>query len=675
MNQSSLIGTVLRNHYKIIKILGHGNFGDTYLAIDQDLPDSPKRVVKHLSPKELDISSFPTIQRLFNLEAKCLYHLGQAHDQIPQLYGHFEQQGQFYLVQEFVDGQNLAEELTLGKYQTEAEVIELLAEILSILAHVHQQNVIHRDIKPQNIMRRSSDGKLVLIDFGAVKEINLIKTDGDGQTSLTVSIGSSGYMPNEQANGRPKLSSDVYAVGMIGIRCLTGTHPSRLHEDPQTGDIQWQGRVNVSPALADVICKMTRNNFSQRYFSATEALAALRTAFPNPTSKPQQSLPSKQSPLKTSVQSSPNISPVTVDKTELLEPPSSFDLPVPSSTRRRLLTLLAFGGVGLGSALVWDRIRQISQKSSNTVPEPKQEPLLESSEQVPSPLETPRPFPRGASLEHFNFIVVRVDPQGNVIEKEQKEAHFFTEALGGGVGLDMVYIPGGSFEMGAPKEQLYRDDNEGPLHQVNIPPFFMGRYTITQSQWQIISTLEKEGLELELEPSIFTGANRPVENVSWYEVTEFCVRLSKQTGKEYRLPSEAEWEYACRAGTKTPFYFGETITPELVNYKGTSSYGSGPGGKFRKATVEVGSFPPNAFGLYDMHGNVYDWCQDLWHGDNYLGAPQDGQAWIDAADSHHRVRRGGSWDDDPGVCRSTNRGSFKPEDRDNGIGFRVVISA
>ncbi|MEH2450126.1 formylglycine-generating enzyme family protein [Nostoc sp.] len=176
-------------------------------------------------------------------------------------------------------------------------------------------------------------------------------------------------------------------------------------------------------------------------------------------------------------------------------------------------------------------------------------------------------------------------------------------------------------------------------------------------------------------PSNFKGAKRPIEQVSWNDAVEFCKKLSQKIGRKYRLPSEAEWEYACRAGTTTPFHFGETITTELANYDGNYTYASAPKGKSRQETTEVGSFSPNAFGLYDMHGNVWEWCQDTWH-DTYKGAPSDGSAWIDT-DSPNRVLRGGSWFNFPSYCRSASRGNSYWAGRDgivDIIGFRVVCA-
>jgi formylglycine-generating enzyme required for sulfatase activity len=191
----------------------------------------------------------------------------------------------------------------------------------------------------------------------------------------------------------------------------------------------------------------------------------------------------------------------------------------------------------------------------------------------------------------------------------------------------------------------------------------MGKYPVTQAQYQAV---------MGNNPSNFKGDNRPVEGVSWHEAMEFCDRLSKKLGQPYTLPSEAQWEYACRAGTTTPFHFGETITTDLANYDGTSTFASGPKGVFRQETTDVGLFPANRWGLYDMHGNVFEWCLDHFH-DSYNGAPADGSAWVTGGDSSYRMLRGGSWDHSPRICRCAFRlYDAYPVSRVISFGFRVV---
>ncbi|MDF5733615.1 MAG: formylglycine-generating enzyme family protein [Rhizonema sp. PD38] len=269
-----------------------------------------------------------------------------------------------------------------------------------------------------------------------------------------------------------------------------------------------------------------------------------------------------------------------------------------------------------------------------------------------------------------------------VINYTQDSAQLYVEDLENGIKLEMVLIPSGSFMMGSPEDELERTDDESPQRLVFIKPFCMGKYPITQAQWQAVASLQQVNRELNPNPSFFKGANRPVESVSWYDAVEFCDRLTVHTNREYRLPSEAEWEYACRARTTTPYHFGKTITTDVANYRGTDdkenkwsgSYGEGPKGIYREETTFVDSFDvANAFGLYDMHGNVWEWCADHWH-DNYQGAPTDGNAWTDRNenDNHRRLLRGGSWHDDPDYCRSACRHWDDPGYDLNVIGFRVV---
>jgi formylglycine-generating enzyme required for sulfatase activity len=249
------------------------------------------------------------------------------------------------------------------------------------------------------------------------------------------------------------------------------------------------------------------------------------------------------------------------------------------------------------------------------------------------------------------------------------------EGLGEAIPLQMLLIPAGTFTMGSPKDEPDRQPREGPQHEVSVPPFFMGRYPVTQAQWRAVASLPQAKLALDPEPSHFKGDNLPVEQVSWYEAAEFCDRLTTHTGRPYRLPSEAEWEYACRAETTTPFHFGKTLTTEVANYNGNYTYADGSEGEYRQETTVVDHFEiANAFGLCDMHGNVWEWCQDHWH-ENYEGAPADGSAWLTDEESAGRILRGGSWFDLPRVCRTRTRVGYAPVNRYSFIGFRVSCSA
>ncbi len=305
----------------------------------------------------------------------------------------------------------------------------------------------------------------------------------------------------------------------------------------------------------------------------------------------------------------------------------------------------------------------------------------------------------------FEFDVLTVNAQGQEIKREKRQASYYTEDLGDGITLDMVAISSGKFLMGSPEGE--GDESEKPQHEVTVQPFFMGKYLVTQAQWRVVAALPRVHGDLNSDPSSFKGDNLPVERVSWYDAIEFCARLSRRTGRQYRLPSEAEWEYACRAGTTTPFHFGETITDKLANYYAEKTFANEPKGEYRTQTTPVGTFPPNAFGLYDMHSNVWEWCADAFH-ENYQGAPTDGSEWISDNDNQKkaqgivsrlsniwknlrgqrhqnhfndndnqilRLLRAGSWLDDPENCRSAGRYRNSPDFDDFVIGFRVVCDA
>jgi len=284
-----------------------------------------------------------------------------------------------------------------------------------------------------------------------------------------------------------------------------------------------------------------------------------------------------------------------------------------------------------------------------------------------------RPMP---AMEKYNFDVVSVTRTGELGGVTRKQMQYITEDLGGGVVLEMIQVPGGSFRMGSPEKEIGREPSEGPLRQVTVRPFFIGRYEVTQAQWSTVARMARVSRDLEANPSSFKDNPKlPVQNVSWWEAVEFCERLSRATGREYRLPTEAEWEYACRAGTTSPFYLGETIIDDLVNFDARYPYGAAPKGESRRQPTPVGSLgAPNHFGIHNMHGNMAEWCLDLWH-DSYQGAPTDGSRWDADGNAGFRILRGGSWYDGGEDVRSANRMKYSPDIKLGQLGFRVVMVA
>ncbi|BAU13743.1 hypothetical protein LEP3755_42840 [Leptolyngbya sp. NIES-3755] len=306
---------------------------------------------------------------------------------------------------------------------------------------------------------------------------------------------------------------------------------------------------------------------------------------------------------------------------------------------------------------------KLDQALIDPIPEVEETPIEE-----PIIVEKQTFVPSERSLKSFHFETVVIHPSGREIQS--KQALFYDETLYKDIALEMVAIPGGRFEMGSPATETGRDLHENPQHWVNIAPFAMSRFLITQAQWKAIAALPKIKRTLNLYPSDFEGDDLPVEQISWFDAIEFCTRLSQQTGQSYRLPSEAEWEYACRAGTITPFHFGDTIAVDLANYDANYVYRFGTTGHYRQTTTSMMSIA-NSFGLSDMHGNVWEWCADAWH-ENYQGAPTDGSVWEAEDEVTYRVLRGGAWYCLPELCRSAQRHWNQPNMTGSGIGFRVV---
>ncbi|OUL23672.1 bifunctional serine/threonine-protein kinase/formylglycine-generating enzyme family protein [Nostoc sp. 106C] len=584
----SNFGKLLRNRYRVLRLLGEGGFSRTYAAEDVDRLDAPC-VIKQFFPQVQGTGQRTKAAEFFKEEAFRLYELGENHTQIPRLLAYFEQGSSLYLVQEFIQGKTLLQEVQEQSF-TEQEIRQLLADLLPVLDFIHSRNVIHRDIKPENIIRRDSDGKPVLIDFGGAKQVT--QTSLARQATVIYTIG---YAPTEQMAGFACHASDLYALGVTCVRLLTQCLPlqntdGQIYDnlyDAMNAKWLWPERLHehgiiISDGLGKILDKLLQHLPKDRYQSAAEVLNDLKSTTTSEL------------------------------EAEILAISQRILLPISPPTR---------------------------------------------------PQKAIKPLP---SLQSFEFDVVTVDTAGREVNRDRLYSKYFTEELSKAIALEMVSIPGGTFLMGSPKFE--GDADERPQHKVTVAPFFMGKFPVTQAQWKAVATLPKVKQPLNPNPSKNKGPNRPVENVSWHEAVEFCLRLAEKTGRDYRLPSEAEWEYACRAGTKTSFHFGETITPELVSCSGSDS-------KSRKETANVGSFEiANAFGLYDMHGLVWEWCADPWH-NNYDGAPADASVWEDGGDMHRRVLRGGSWSFGAELCRSASRSWNESDGGLRICGFRVVFSA
>ncbi|OLP17796.1 hypothetical protein BST81_12050 [Leptolyngbya sp. 'hensonii'] len=372
-----MLETILSGRYKILRPLGSGGFGQTFLAEDLHLPGNFHCVVKQLKPQMSNPGALEVARTLFDREALVLHRLGD-YDLIPRLYAHFEENQEFYLVQEFIEGEDLSRELLPGKQFSQPQVMELLQGILEILDYVHQQDVIHRDIKPSNLIRRKRDSKVVMIDFGAVKQISAQTINPMGQTSLTVAIGSPGYMPNEQYSGKPRFCSDIYAVGMIGIQALTGISPGKLPEDVLTGEILWRDQLQtpISPSLAAILDKMVCYDFRQRYQTVKEVLQALKSVAPACSSTiaypaaeqtlppPSEAPPQREATAALSGSELPSIPPLSQQETQPVPEPQTT--PGQKLRRRMGMAIAASAVVAIGATGVYGHTQWQEQQRLQT---------------------------------------------------------------------------------------------------------------------------------------------------------------------------------------------------------------------------------------------------------------------------------------------------------------------
>jgi serine/threonine protein kinase, bacterial len=359
-----MIGQIFAGRYRVLHVLGAGGFGETYITADLHMPGTPQCVLKHLKPDTKDPEVLELARKLFQKEAETLQQLG-SHPQIPRLLAFFEEKQEFYLVQEFIEGHTLSFEIISGQKWTEQGVRKMLQEVLTILDFVHSQGVIHRDIKPDNIMRRDSDGKLVLIDFGAIKQVRNQQFTAIGTAPQTIAIGTPGYMSPEQARGNPRLSSDLYALGVIAIQAISGKHPTEIQEDDATGELQWQQFVQASPDLVAYLSQMTRYHFRDRYPTASQAIQVLNQLESGDVTLPLPISPvvPAHNPTAATLVVSPALSPAVPQPVQTPSPRNTpgqdprLDSPRRSGSNKLLLTVIGAGmllGVsGMGGYLGW----------------------------------------------------------------------------------------------------------------------------------------------------------------------------------------------------------------------------------------------------------------------------------------------------------------------------------
>ena len=635
--------TILQNRYRIIRQLGRGGIGTVYEALDQ-------RVNAVVALKETSVMNDDRSRREFEREAGLLANL--QHQALPKVMDYFIESDGEYLVMECVPGYDLLELLTRRGGPFHVDLVMRWADaVLNVLEYLHnrQPPILHRDIKPANL-KLANENDLYLLDFGLAKgaagQMPTILTSRSVQGYTPV------YSPLEQILGQgTEPRSDIYSLGATLYHLLTNVPPvdapTRYNqlEDGRPDPLQPVNQLN--PQVPQAIAAVVHQAMAIRRRDRPESAAAMRQSLSRAIDEAKRAA-------------------------DYQRPEDNFDVArqvqLESERRREVEQQRLAEAVTRQPAELEQRNRAAApypfqQQQIYPMPARRIAPLMLTIAAilVAAAIILAIALTRGTSTEDkATANTNQTVSQQPASSPDTTRAQTFMDNLNG-VPIEMVLVPGGTFLMGSPESE--GPDDERPQHQVTVPAFYMSKYEVTQAQYRAV---------MGTNPSEFKGDDLPVEKVSWNNAKEFCDRVSRITRREYRLPSEAEWEYAARAGTTTIFAFGNSISSAQANFDGSNPFGDAPAGVNRQKTTPVGSFQPNAFGLYDMHGNVWEWCED-WYHNNYTDAPTNGSEWNVSA--VYKVVRGGSWLSNGIGLRSAVRDKLAPDFRLAFVGFRVVALA
>jgi formylglycine-generating enzyme required for sulfatase activity/predicted Ser/Thr protein kinase len=663
--------------YRILKELGRGGMGIVYLAED---PTTKRPVALKVILQE--IAQNANSRQRFLREARAMQSVKSDH--IVQFHKVGEDQDRPYFVMEFLKGQTLETYLESGKELSVSSIVRIALEVAQGLADAHAQGLIHRDIKPENLFLEAPKGRIKILDFGLAREV-----DQGGQLTRTGGVmGTPYYMSPEQAEGKKELDhrADIFSFGVVLYRLCTNELPFQgdtvfsiiasllQHEPPPVEELN----ARIPRRLCALIESMINRNRHERPQSMDEVLeelqrirASLSAGILELTPVDSKITPFDSPALETKSQSklrTRRSDHVPAKKKKKKIPWPLYGILGTAVVAIVILLIVTFGGnkdpkvveIGLGKTedskkLIEPDPKRDNASKVNLLPDdPNLKPLI-----IPSSLVrlTPTFTPEQAKTAQEAWAK---HLKREVIEKID---------LGKNIRMEMVLLPPGSYLMGAADgEPGAVITEEQPQRTIQIDyPFYIGRFEVTQQEYKQLLGSNPSSFQQEKKERL------PVEEVSWKYAKDFCSKLPKQTWFKghWRLPSEAEWEYACRAGTQTSFSFGNQLNGEQANCDGNFPHGTTDKGRYLNSPQEVGKYAPNAFGLYDMHGNVAEWCEDYFG--NYGKAPEDGSPQLVKQEEDAQVLRGGYWQGPANVCRSAARNRIESTFHNNIYGFRVVF--